>query len=439
MPRSAGAISSLTRRDRAAARRARRTPRRRRAGRPPRRCRSKRRPARSRGRRHRRRAAPRPRPSAGRGCPRRGGRAPCDARAGSRPSSSRPGLAHRRQPSRPAARRKRAARPRRTRSLSASRGRRTRPATCRRPGPGTARAAAPPRAPRARARGSQHDAGQIGSRPARRSSRETPARAGGVHRHFSSRWLRQKARSNAGSPYQAHSASRNTGPVGPDQDVLRADVAMHQRALGRGRAPRQPPQRRRQVRMRAARSPAGRARGGCRGRSASVGKPRATSAVPAVRGVDRGQALARPRARRRIGLAVAQRCLPQPVAAPGRDSAMTSAPAAASSTSSSGTAAGHDARGRRASRPPRSALRSTGARQSASTRSLRQRALDADRARAQVDPPDVRGHAAGQRLGRSGRWSISRRPARRSTARMSCGTPTGPPAGRPVSSGRARP
>ena len=39
--------------------------------------------------------------------------------------------------------------------------------------------------------------------------------ADGVHRHFSSRWLRQNARSNAGSPHQAHSASRNTGPSGP--------------------------------------------------------------------------------------------------------------------------------------------------------------------------------------------------------------------------------
>ena len=29
----------------------------------------------------------------------------------------------------------------------------------------------------------------------------------GTHRPFNSRWLRQKARSNAGSPYQAHSAS----------------------------------------------------------------------------------------------------------------------------------------------------------------------------------------------------------------------------------------
>ena len=46
----------------------------------------------------------------------------------------------------------------------------------------------------------------------RRENRRPPRR---FHRHFSSRWLRQKARSKAGSPYQAHSASRNTGPRGP--------------------------------------------------------------------------------------------------------------------------------------------------------------------------------------------------------------------------------
>ena len=65
------------------------------------------------------------------------------------------------------------------------------------------------------------------------------AAAGGCHRHLSSRWLRQKARSKAGSPYQAHSASRNTGPRRPDQDVLRADVAVHQRQLGGERRARQ--------------------------------------------------------------------------------------------------------------------------------------------------------------------------------------------------------
>ena len=51
-------------------------------------------------------------------------------------------------------------------------------------------------------------------RPAHRSRPGSPRVAAGVHRHFSSRWFRQNARSKAGSPHQAHSASRNTGPPG---------------------------------------------------------------------------------------------------------------------------------------------------------------------------------------------------------------------------------
>ena len=52
-------------------------------------------------------------------------------------------------------------------------------------------------------------------RRAGRSRRENPRPPARFHRHLSSRWFRQKARSKAGSPYQAHSASRNTGPRGP--------------------------------------------------------------------------------------------------------------------------------------------------------------------------------------------------------------------------------
>ena len=47
-----------------------------------------------------------------------------------------------------------------------------------------------------------------------RRSRRGTRLARGTQRHLSSRWFRQKARSKAGSPYQAHSASRNTGPAG---------------------------------------------------------------------------------------------------------------------------------------------------------------------------------------------------------------------------------
>ena len=69
---------------------------------------------------------------------------------------------------------------------------------------------------------------QVGRCKGVEAVRGTRRGARGTQRHLSSRWFRQKARSKAGSPYQAHSASRNTGPRGADQDVLRADVAVHQ-------------------------------------------------------------------------------------------------------------------------------------------------------------------------------------------------------------------
>ena len=205
-----------------ASRRGRRTRRRRRAAPALRAIPSTRRPERSRGRRRRRRARPRPRRSAGRGCPRRGARERrrwprrCRAfRRGSRSSlreRSAPVAGDVRQSRRRSAQQGagHAAAPARDRA----RRRRIRPATCRRCARAAGPAAAPRRVPRcARAA------------PSRRRSRYAPARAAnaarkslvaaGVQRHFSSRWLRQKARSNAGSPHQAHSASRRTGPVGP--------------------------------------------------------------------------------------------------------------------------------------------------------------------------------------------------------------------------------
>ena len=108
-----------------------------------------------------------------------------------------------------AARRRRAARAR-----GRPRRRCTRPATCRRRAPAAAPAAAPRRAARSpRAAPSRRHRGT----PLASASNDArnAAVAAGVQRHFSSRWLRQKARSNAGSPHHAHSASRKTGPVGP--------------------------------------------------------------------------------------------------------------------------------------------------------------------------------------------------------------------------------
>ena len=64
-----------------------------------------------------------------------------------------------------------------------------------------------PRLPARHARGRR--------RPARRTRERSRARHCGRHTPFSSRWLSTNARSNAGSPYHAHSASRITGPAGP--------------------------------------------------------------------------------------------------------------------------------------------------------------------------------------------------------------------------------
>ena len=213
-------------------------------------------------------------------------------------TSSRPGVA-RSAARRPARLGQEPARARaRTRSLSRLRRSGTRPATCRRPARGRGRAAGRPRAPRAR-RAAPRRRPRDRPRPARRSRRGSAAAAAGVHRHFSSRWLRQKARSKAGSPYQAHSASRNTGPSGPDQDVLGADVAVDQGELGRRGAAARRAQRLARGPVRARRSPAGRARAGWRGRSRRSGRRRRRPARCAVAAWMRGEALAQRRGERR--------------------------------------------------------------------------------------------------------------------------------------------
>ena len=139
-----------------------------------------------------------------------------------------PGVRHVRQPVdglRPAARGRHGARRR-----AALRRSGTRPATCRPPAPAAGPGSSARGALLQRVGSLPVDAGQVGRGQRVEAGQEGRRPPPGVHRHFSSRWFRQKARSKAGSPHQAHSASRNTGPCGRDQDVLRADVAMHQRA-----------------------------------------------------------------------------------------------------------------------------------------------------------------------------------------------------------------
>ena len=228
-----------------------------------------------------------------------------------------------------------------------------------------------------------------------------PAAAGGVHRHFSSRWLRQKARSKAGSPYQAHSASRNTGPSRADQDVLRADVAVHQRdawslpcvATSASSA--------------AARS-GWRARGGeqvgleADGVEDRVGRELGGEPRPRRRS-RRGCAPARaPTAARGAGVGspVAQRLLPQPVAR-----RLEVAPSPARRGAGSWPRSLRGAAGRRLLAPPASsAPRRRCARSARASRPRRAACASARLTqtgpRRGVDPPDVGGDAAGQRPGR---------------------------------------
>ena len=161
-----------------------------------------------------RRASLRPRPSAGRGCPRRGARGSSGSSAsfiGRAPRARRRAIAPGdRRGSAQQARARRAARASRCgSSVMYSTG--DLPSTRASSSPGSSAAA---RRSSAAAR-LPVDAARGRPRPARRSRRGSRACAGGVHRHFSSRWLRQKARSNAGSPHHAHSASSSTGPRGP--------------------------------------------------------------------------------------------------------------------------------------------------------------------------------------------------------------------------------
>ena len=105
----------------------------------------------------------------------------------------------------------------------------TRPAICRRCAPATGRAAGAAMRALDRRAVLPVDVGEIGGGQ-RVETGEEAGGARGFHRHFSSRWLRQKARSKAGSPYQAHSASRNTGPFG------RPGCSSGRRRHGRARA-----------------------------------------------------------------------------------------------------------------------------------------------------------------------------------------------------------
>ena len=220
--------------------------------------------------------------------------------------------------------------------------------------------------------------------------------------------------SKAGSPHHAHSASRNTGPVGADQDVLRADVAVHQRHALRARDVDEMLEPRRQVGM----PP----RGGQQvGLEADVEEDRV--------GVELGREF-RTRAPSRRG------CVRAPCRPPARSPRRRGRRAAAASTGAYSEAAGSpsparrapDAGPARAARSPACAslatriqrasyrLRSIGARQSAATRSFASARLAHTGPCAAVDAPDVGRHAAGQR--RAGDRARARRvPVRAGPAR----------------------
>ena len=109
---------------------------------------------------------------------------------------------------------------------------------------------------------------------------------------FSRRWLRQKARSKAGSPYQAHSASRKTGPRGPTRmffGLTSPWTSAMRRAAVRATARSSVGA---SVGMRCAPSPRDRARGGSRGRCASCRSAAAIAGVAGRRGMDRARCAA---------------------------------------------------------------------------------------------------------------------------------------------------
>ena len=186
--------------------------RRRRGGRPPRPTRSRRRPARSPGPSRRLRASPPPRRSAGRANPRRGGRRTLAISRVTQRRAPRPGVAHCASVAGGAVDERHGDAPHAlavSSRVTYSTG--DLPSTRARNSAGQSAAARLPPAPPA----APSHAAEIGVARARRRRRGSPPRRPARRRHLRSKWLRQKARSKAGSPYQAHSASRKTGPSGP--------------------------------------------------------------------------------------------------------------------------------------------------------------------------------------------------------------------------------
>ena len=99
--------------------------------------------------------------------------------------------------------------------------------------------------------GSHVDVRPVGARPARETSPRNSARHCGRHTPFSSRWLSTNARSNAGIAVPRAFGVEDHRAGRADQDVLRAEVAVHQHPPGARRRGDQRQQPRAEVRMRA--------------------------------------------------------------------------------------------------------------------------------------------------------------------------------------------
>ena len=211
-------------------------------------------------------------------------------------------------------------------------------------------------------------------------------------------------------------------PARPDQDVLRADVAVHQGAPGARGGLDQGVQRLGAVRMRA------RARDQIRLEPDVVEDPvgrelRGDLRIVGGGGMDAHQAIADGAGDVRVGVAGAQVGLPQPVV--GR------------------VEIGHDQHARRRVLPEQLRHRLGHDRRRAAhpgrlvsvaldrrepvllDPELGQRPLDAHRPARQLDPPDVRGHAAGQ-AGEARRVSVVQQP-RRARASMTCASAVSSP------------
>ncbi len=337
---------------RRASRRGRRTARRRRAGRPPRRRRSRRRPGRSRGRPHRRRAATsastvgRPRLSQTR-----------------RPITRRIAVALIRPapPPRPPAigasvsdgASRKAPATRRTRSLSRRVGHVLHRRLAVDPGQEQRRQQRRRPAPRARGRGSQPTPVEIALRQ-RVEAIEEARRRGGRPQALQQQVVEAEGEVERRIAVPGALGVEEHWAVRPDQDVLRADVAMHQRQLGGGGAPRQPAQRRRQWRMGAA----GRDQIGLQPDVVEDGIGRETLPRPPARPAVAAWIAAQPPAdgcgsRGRRPRRSAAR-LPQADTGPAGGSASPRHRRPDPSNSSSGAAARHDAARDLASRRPRS-------------------------------------------------------------------------------------